>query len=96
MLPHQVIFQSQGMGGGEWLGPDVRTVLDGLATEGVAHVLFAPIGFLADHVEVLYDLDIEARRWAEERGMSYSRTTSLNASEALVLAVAAVARRALA
>jgi ferrochelatase len=96
MLPHQVIFQSQGMSGGEWLGPDVRTVLDGLATEGVAHVLFAPIGFLADHVEVLYDLDIEARRWAEERGMSYSRTTSLNASEALVLAVAAVARRALA
>jgi ferrochelatase len=93
MLPHEVIFQSQGMSGGEWLGPDVRVTLDRLRSEGVKHVLFAPTGFLADHVEVLYDLDIEARAWAEERGMAYSRMTSLNASDGLVNALEAVARR---
>jgi ferrochelatase len=92
---HEVIFQSQGMSGGEWLGPDVRTTLDRLAGEGTKHVLFAPTGFLADHVEVLYDLDIEARGWAEERGMTYGRTESLNAGDGLVDALEAVARRVL-
>jgi ferrochelatase len=91
MPPHEVIFQSQGMGGGEWLGPDVRTTLDRLAADGVTHVVFAPTGFLADHVEVLYDLDIEARAWAEERKLSYARTESLNASDGLIDALAAVA-----
>ncbi len=90
MPPWEVIFQSQGMGGGEWLGPDVRSSLERHASEGVKHVLFAPIGFLADHVEVLYDLDIEARGWAEERGMTYSRTESLNASDPLIEALAVV------
>jgi protoporphyrin/coproporphyrin ferrochelatase len=93
MLPHEVIFQSQGMSGGEWLGPDVRATLDRLKGEGVKHVLFAPIGFLADHVEVLYDLDIEARTWADERAIAYSRMASLNASEGLVSALEALARR---
>jgi ferrochelatase len=92
MPPHEVIFQSQGMSGGEWLGPDVKSALDGLASERVKHVLFAPTGFLADHVEVLYDLDIEARAWAEERGMTYGRTASLNAGDGLVDALEAVAR----
>jgi ferrochelatase len=92
MPPHEVVFQSQGMGGGEWLGPDVRTSLERLARQGVREVVFAPIGFLADHVEVLYDLDIEARGWAEELGMSYRRIDSLNASDALIDALSAVAR----
>jgi ferrochelatase len=96
MLPHEVIFQSQGMSGGEWLGPDVRATLDRLAAEGVEHVLFAPIGFLADHVEVLYDLDLEARAWAEERGLGYARTESLNASDGLIATLESVARRLLA
>jgi ferrochelatase len=93
MPPWEVVFQSQGMGGGEWLGPDVRAVLDRLAAEKTEHVLFAPTGFLADHVEVLYDLDLEARGWAEARGMTYARTESLNASDGLVDALEAVARR---
>jgi ferrochelatase len=92
MLPHDVIFQSQGMGGGEWLGPDVRASLDRLAAEGVKHVVFAPTGFLADHVEILYDLDIEARAWAEALGMGYARTASLNAGDGIVDALVAVAR----
>jgi len=95
MPKHEVIFQSQGMSGGEWLGPDVRTTLDRLAGEGTKHVLFAPTGFLADHVEVLYDLDIEARGWAEERGMTYGRMESLNAGDGLVDALEAVAKRVL-
>jgi ferrochelatase len=93
MLPHEVVFQSQGLGGGEWLGPDVRTTLDRLAAEGVTKVIFAPIGFLADHAEVLYDLDVEARGWAEARGMEYARAGSLNASDGLIDALEVVARR---
>jgi ferrochelatase len=96
MLPHEVIFQSQGMSGGEWLGPDVESTLSRLASEGVKHVLFAPTGFLADHVEVLYDLDIEARGWAEAHGMTYGRMVSLNAGDGLVDALEAVARGVLA
>jgi len=93
MVPHEVIFQSQGMGGGEWLGPDVRTTLDRVANEGVKRVVFAPTGFLADHVEILYDLDIEARAWALERGMAYARTESLNATDAMIDVLEGVARR---
>ncbi|HWL87225.1 MAG TPA: ferrochelatase [Polyangiaceae bacterium] len=85
-----VAFQSQGMGGGEWLGPDLVATLDAVAASGAAHVLFAPIGFLSDHVEVLYDLDIEAAQWARERGLTMSRAASLNASQGFVEAVAAV------
>jgi protoporphyrin/coproporphyrin ferrochelatase len=89
-LRHEVVFQSQGMSAGpggrpvEWLGPDLISAIEACRARGDAHVVFAPIGFLADHVEILYDLDIEARRWVEERGMTYHRTRSLNDSEPLV------------
>jgi ferrochelatase len=87
-----VAFQSQGMGGGEWLGPDLATSLDRLSAAGAKHVVVAPVGFLADHVEILYDLDIEAQRLAKDRGLSLSRTRSLNASEGLITALENVAR----
>jgi ferrochelatase len=93
MPVHEVIFQSQGMGGGEWLGPDVQSTLERLSHEGVKRVVFAPIGFLADHVEILYDLDVEARGWAEARGLTSVRTASLNASPALVETLATLAER---
>jgi ferrochelatase len=96
---HSVAFQSQGMGARgrdgtviEWLGPDVRTSLDELAARGDKSVVFAPIGFLADHVEVLYDLDIDARAMAEARGLHYARSASLNADDNLVDVLADVAR----
>jgi ferrochelatase len=89
---HLVCYQSQGMGGGEWLGPDLASTLDAVKRDGAEHVVVAPIGFLADHVEILYDLDIEARAWARERGLDFRRTASLNDSEAMVNAVTAVAR----
>ena len=99
---HVVSFQSQGMSTGPggrpvaWLGPDLRATLEGLAGKGVRRVVVAPIGFLADHVEILYDLDIEARAWAEELGMVLERSASLNASDRLVGVLAAVAERVLA
>jgi ferrochelatase len=90
---HVVAFQSQGLSGGEWLGPDLRTTLEALAARGRKNVVIAPIGFLADHVEILYDLDIEARGWAEELGIVSTRSASLNDDDGLVGALAAVATR---
>ena len=75
-----------------WLGPDLRTCFAELAARGRTQVVVAPIGFLADHVEILYDLDIEARSWAEELGITLRRAPSLNASDGLVDALAAVVR----
>ena len=95
---HAVAFQSQGMSTGPggrpmaWLGPDLRGRLEELASRGCKEVVIAPIGFLADHVEILYDLDIEARGWAEGLGITLRRAPSLNASDGLVEALAVVAR----
>ncbi len=95
---HMVAFQSQGIGTGvEWLGPDLRATLEDLAGRGRKHVVVAPIGFLADHVEILYDLDIEARGWCEgELGIVLYRSASLNAGEGLVEALSVVVRDVLA
>lgn len=99
-VDHAVAFQSQGLSAGPggrpmaWLGPDLRSRLEILAARGRKEVVVAPIGFLADHVEILYDLDIEARGWAEELGITLRRAPSLNASDGLVDALAAVARSA--
>jgi ferrochelatase len=96
-----VAFQSQGMSTGpggarvEWLGPDLRATIDDCRARGDALVVFAPIGFLADHVEILYDLDIEARAWVEERGMAYLRARSLNDSEPLAVVLAGLAEKLL-
>lgn len=97
-VDHTVAFQSQGMSTGPggrpmaWLGPDLRAQLAVLAARGRTEVVIAPIGFLADHVEILYDLDIEARGWAEEMGITLRRSASLNAGDGLVEALAVVAR----
>lgn len=89
-----VAFQSQGIGTNmEWLGPDLETALRDLAAAGTKQVLVAPIGFLADHVEILYDLDIEAKAWAEAAGMTFYRSESLNDGDGMVSALEAVVRR---
>lgn len=91
-----VAFQSQGLAsaGGRpmpWLGPDLAAALDEAVAAGSKRAVFAPVGFLADHVEILYDLDIEARAMAEGRGLSYGRTASLNADDDFVEVLARVA-----
>jgi ferrochelatase len=90
-------FQSQGMSAGpggrpvEWLGPDLKATIEAAAERGDRHLVFAPIGFLADHVEILYDLDVEARAMATDRGLSYTRVPSLNADDDFVEVLALVA-----
>jgi protoporphyrin/coproporphyrin ferrochelatase len=90
-----VAFQSQGMDGGDWLGPDLPTAFQALVERGARNVHICAIGFLADHTEILYDLDIEARAIAEKLGLTMTRAPSLNTHPKLIEALAAVTRRAL-
>jgi ferrochelatase len=89
-------FQSQGATADPWLGPDVESTLEELAAEGVKNVLMVPIGFVSDHVEVLYDVDIEHRAQAEKLGIRLERTRSLNDAPLLGEAVAAAVRESIA
>jgi protoporphyrin/coproporphyrin ferrochelatase len=90
----EVAFQSQGLAGASganpWLGPDIPTTLDAAKARGDRRVVFAPIGFLADHVEVLYDLDVEARALAADRGLAYARARSLNSDDDFIEVLAGV------
>jgi ferrochelatase len=88
-------FQSQGMSGGPWLGPTVEETITALAAAGHRAVFLQPIGFLCDHVEVLYDIDIAFQQFARERGLRLARAASLNDSPLLAEAIADVARRRL-
>jgi len=89
-------FQSQGVSAGPWIGPTVEQTLDGLAASGVQTLLLQPIGFLCDHVEILYDVDIRLRGYAVKLGIRLERPESLNASPTLARAVADLARQGLA
>lgn len=101
-LDVRVCYQSQGMSQPArdgtippWLGPDLKESLQSIA-QTKKRVVVAPIGFLADHVEILYDLDIEAMGWAKDLSLAFSRTRSLNDSEPMVRAITDVARSVLA
>ncbi len=76
-------FQSAGRTQEKWLGPDLLTVMDTLHSEGDDTVLVCAVGFIADHLEVLYDIDIEAKDKARKMGMHLERTESLNADPLL-------------
>jgi ferrochelatase len=86
-------WQSAGRTPEPWLGPSLEERLDSLAGQGRARVLVAPIGFVCDHTEVLYDIDVQARAFARARGLELRRTESLNTSPPFVRALAAVVRR---
>lgn len=83
-------FQSQGRSGEQWLGPTVESVLDQLHADGHRHVLLAPIGFISDHLEVLYDVDIDFKQRARALGMQLERIEMLNASAPLIDILASV------
>lgn len=87
--PWSMAFQSKGGGPEAWIGPDVESVLTQLATEGVQDVLVVPIGFVADHIEILYDIDILFQEKARSLGIVLKRTESLNTSEKFILALSA-------
>jgi ferrochelatase len=89
-------FQSQGASGGPWIGPTVEETLDAVAGEGVRTLILQPIGFLCDHVEILYDVDILFRGYAAKLGIRLERPQSLNASPTLARAIADLALQGLA
>ncbi len=93
--PVRLCYQSQGADGGAWLGPDVRETLTALAAEGAREVAWSPFGFLADHVETLYDLDVEAQGIARELSLSLLRVPALNLHPGLTAALARVAIRSI-
>jgi protoporphyrin/coproporphyrin ferrochelatase len=85
-------FQSQGMSGGAWLGPTMEDTILGLKAKGKVGVFVQPVGFLCDHVEVLYDIDIGFQQFAKEHGMQLWRADSLNDSPLLTAALVDIVR----
>ena len=85
-------WQSAGRTAGPWLGPDVLDVIRTRAEEGAAGVVVCPCGFVADHLEVAYDLDVEARRVAADVGLPFARTASLNDDRTVLTALAELVR----
>jgi protoporphyrin/coproporphyrin ferrochelatase len=81
-------FQSQGMSGGQWLGPTVEDTLTALREQGVTNLVIQPIGFLCDHVEILYDIDVGFQAFARSLGITLRRPASLNDSPHLIRALA--------
>jgi protoporphyrin/coproporphyrin ferrochelatase len=86
-------FQSQGMSGATWIGPTVEDTLAALRQEGHSAVVIHPIGFLCDHVEILYDIDIAFRDFAAGIGLEVLRPQSLNDSPLLIAALEDLARQ---
>jgi protoporphyrin/coproporphyrin ferrochelatase len=87
-------FQSATATGEPWLGPDILEELDDLHARGVRKVLVCPIGFVSDHLEILWDIDVEARERAAELGLELDRIESLNDDPAFVRALAELVRQA--
>ncbi len=99
---YSVAFQSQGMTAEAWIGPTVESLIDQLAAQGQgsagpalrtcgsSHVLLAPVGFVCDHVEILYDIDIFFREYGKSRGVTVHRSASLNDSPLFIQALAAI------
>ncbi len=89
---HVFAFQSQGVAGGPWIGPTVEETLRALKNESHSGVVIQPIGFVCDHVEVLYDIDIAFQKTAREVGLKLWRAESLNDSPLLIEALVALAK----
>ncbi len=85
---YEVAFQSQGMTAEPWLGPTVESKIDALAANGLRWALLAPIGFVSDHVEILYDIDVAFRAYAERKNVRLVRTESLNSSPLFIQGLA--------
>jgi ferrochelatase len=89
----QFCWQSAGHEPGEWMKPDFADLMPEIAAAGGRSVLVVPVQFLADHLEILYDLDVGAREQAERHGLNFHRIKSLNADPEFVEALVAVSRR---
>lgn len=91
--PWEFAFQSASTTGEPWLGPDLLAAIE---RSGARDVLVCPIGFVADHLEILYDLDVEAQEYARSKGITIRRTRSFNARPEFIDALAAIVQDALA
>lgn len=85
-------YQSAGRTGEKWLGPEILATLDEVARQGAHRVLIAPIGFVADHLEILYDIDVECAGRSKQLGIEMRRIESQNASPPFIDALAAIVR----
>jgi ferrochelatase len=85
-------YQSAGRTPEPWLGPSVEEALAGAASAGARRVLIAPIGFVCDHTEILFDIDVQAAQAARGLGIEVARTESLNTSPRLIAALADLVR----
>ena len=92
----RVAFQSQGMTEDPWIGPTVESEIDRIAATGHRHVLLCPVGFVSDHLEVLYDIDVVFKAYGAARGVSVHRTESLNDSPLFVKSLDTLVRSRLA
>jgi protoporphyrin/coproporphyrin ferrochelatase len=88
-------FQSASPTGEPWLGPDILEELERLHGEGVTEILVAPVGFVSDHLEILWDIDVEAREKAAELGLELDRIESLNDSPEFARALAVLVEQVL-
>jgi ferrochelatase len=88
-------FQSESRTGEPWLGPDILDHLESLRGQGVERVLVCPVGFVSDHLEIRWDLDVEAQEKAAELGMQLERIEMPNADPTFVRTLAGIVRRAL-
>ena len=89
-------WQSAGHEPGEWMKPDFADLMPTLLRPAAPSVLVAPVQFLADHLEILYDIDVGAREQAGAHGLRFRRIESLNVDQGFIRALAAVARRTVA
>jgi ferrochelatase len=95
LAEHGFAYQSAGRTDEPWLGPDLRDEIRRLAGEGLRELVVCPVGFVADHLEVLYDIDIEARAVAQETGVRLERARSLNADPTFIAGIADLVEAAL-
>ena len=89
-----VAWQSAGRTPDPWLGPDLLGEIRRVAEDGASAVVLCPVGFVSDHLEILYDLDIEAASVARDAGLAFSRTGSLNDDPRFLAVLAGVVRAA--
>lgn len=88
-----VAWQSAGRTAEPWIGPSILEVIPELATRGVEGVIICPAGFVSDHLEVLYDLDIEARDLAQTHRLAFARTAVPNADQRIMTMLAQIIQR---
>jgi len=89
-------FQSESQTGEPWLGPDILDHLEELHERGITEVLVCPVGFVADHLEIRWDIDHEAAEKARELGLNFRRIEMPNADPAFIEVLAGLVRRVLA